>query len=92
MRVMGEMSERYVRDENDPSHAQIPLYKGDSSDYVRDERFSRKLSVDDHFRCTGCMSYTLFLIYVSLKVFQHIQQLAKGIVQLVCIRLIFHES
>jgi hypothetical protein len=36
---MGEMSERYVRDYFHPSHAQIPLYKGDSSNYVRDERF-----------------------------------------------------
>ena len=36
---MGEMSERYVRDHFHPSHAQTPLYKGNSSNYVRDERF-----------------------------------------------------
>ena len=39
MRVTGEMKERNGRDENDLSRAQIPLYKGDSDDYGRDERF-----------------------------------------------------
>ena len=33
------MGERYVRDFFHPSHAQTPLYKGDSSDDVRDEGF-----------------------------------------------------
>jgi len=37
MRVTGEIRERYGRDENNPSRAQTPLYKGDSSDYGRDE-------------------------------------------------------
>ena len=32
------MSERYVRDFFHPSHDQTSLYKGNSSDYVRDER------------------------------------------------------
>jgi hypothetical protein len=38
MRVTGEMKERYGRDENDLSHADSPLYKGNSSDEGRDER------------------------------------------------------
>jgi len=38
MRVTGEMRERYGRDENDLSRAQSPLYKGNPSDYGRDER------------------------------------------------------
>ena len=42
MRVTGEMKERNGRDENDLSHAETPLYKGDSSNYVRDERFFEK--------------------------------------------------
>ena len=43
MRVMGEMKERYGRDENDLSHAEIPLYKGNPSDYGRDERIYASL-------------------------------------------------
>ena len=30
------MKERYVRDKNDPSRSEFPLYKGNSSDDVRD--------------------------------------------------------
>ena len=37
MRVTGEMKERNGRDENNLSHAETSLYKGDSSDYGRDE-------------------------------------------------------
>jgi hypothetical protein len=39
-----------VRDENNPSHAGSPLYKGISSDYVRDEGFfaiNAKLRMDN---------------------------------------------
>ena len=39
MRVMGEMKERYGRDENNLSRAQTPMYKGDSKGYGRDEGF-----------------------------------------------------
>ena len=39
MRVMGEMKERYGRDEKNLSHAETPFYKGDSNDCGRDERF-----------------------------------------------------
>jgi len=37
--VTGEMSERYVRDENNLHPSEIPLYKGNSSDDGRDEGF-----------------------------------------------------
>jgi len=37
MRVTGEIRERYGRDENNPSRAQTPLYKGYPSDDGRDE-------------------------------------------------------
>ena len=42
MRVMGEMKERNGRDEKNLSHAEPPLYKGDSNDYGGDERFFEK--------------------------------------------------
>ena len=37
------MKERYVRDKNDPSRSESPLYKGNSSDDVRDGDFSDKV-------------------------------------------------
>ena len=39
MRETGEIRERYGRDENDLSHVETTLYKGDSEDDGRDERF-----------------------------------------------------
>jgi hypothetical protein len=41
---MGEMKERYGRDEKNLSHAETSLYKGDSNDCGRDERFFLKKS------------------------------------------------
>ena len=43
MRDEGEICEGYVRDKNDPSRSESPLYKGNSSDDVRDGDFSDKV-------------------------------------------------
>ena len=49
MRVTGEIRERYGRDENNPSRAQTPLYKGYPSDDGRDEGFYRFMHILSHF-------------------------------------------
>ena len=60
--MTGEMSEGYVRDENDLHPSEMPLYKGNSCDDGRDEGF---FQIDNINQGTPLCIYSHFARFVQ---------------------------